>query len=1058
MLSDLRSRLTHGLLIWGCLLSCLALQMGFPTAVHADAALDEYNLAVGLYKQDRWSTAADRFRAFLKQYDKHEKVPLARLYLGLTLLNMEDFKGARDELRQFAKDYPQNSNIPQARYRIAECSYLMEDLPSARIELDGYLKDFPKDSFQDHALPYLADTQLRLKDPSAALVNFQLAIDRFPEGPLIEDAKFGRARALESLKRDDDAVAQFKELAAKKDGTRAADAQFHLASLDFDRKRYPEAAAAYADLIKRFPNSRFIPAAHLNSGYALFQSGNFTAAIPQFEAAANQKSQLVTASYWLGLSLKATAQYPKAVDAFIAAAKAAGDQPIAESIRFQEGLCERHAGLIADARLSFETVLSKWPKGEYADDSLHALTEIAIDSGDLTLADQLLTKFAAEYANSGLKLHVELLSGRLELARAAVGLRDQQPANDVTAHYDAAAKRFATVMKESTVAITKNQARYYLAFTRQLQGQSTQALELIAPLIETVRAEGAKSELTDAFVLQADALLAEKKYDEADKAAQEYLSVQPHGRQAPRALSIQAIAAARVNDLPKSNSIIDRLNQEFPEHPLRAATIQQLAEMADAREDWPTAARLYESLIPLWKGTDSQPYAIRGLGWAQLKLKQPDAAAMTYAKVLADFPNHRLAPECAYYRAEAFKEAGQFDESIAAFDELLRKISVEMPAEAGAEQQPPGLFYYRAGLQAARLHRKAKRVKEADAEYEELVKRFPKPRRLDQLLDEWALLNYDAARYERADAIFRRIVEEAPDSDLADNAKLSLAESDLIAERLDAAKQAFEQLLASDKSDAEVKERSLYQLLILAVDQQQWAEVRQFADRLIAEFPASPHRWYASYSIVESILANMKATEAELENARERLNTLRKEQGNPEVKSLTWFDRVWVLLAEIAFRQRNYNELESVVTELRQRPTKSPFLYQADEVLGRGYKQQAPPKFEEARKAFERVLADPQAERTETAAKSQFLIGETLFLQEKWAEAFLAYQKVFANYNFPEWQAAALLQSGKCDEQQQQWKEAAGTYRLLIDKFPKSTHAADAKQRLDVVTKMPAGK
>jgi TolA-binding protein len=102
-------------------------------------------------------------------------------------------------------------------------------------------------------------------------------------------------------------------------------------------------------------------------------------------------------------------------------------------------------------------------------------------------------------------------------------------------------------------------------------------------------------------------------------------------------------------------------------------------------------------------------------------------------------------------------------------------------------------------------------------------------------------------------------------------------------------------------------------------------------------------------------------------------------------------------------------------------------------------------------------LADPVAERTETAAKSQFLIGETLFLQEKWAEAFLAYQKVFANYDFPEWQAAALIQSGKCDEQQQQWKEAAATYRLLIEKFPNSPHAADAKQRLDVATKKLKG-
>ena len=1057
MPSITRSRSVHGLLVLGCLLFCIAFQCLFPGTCCADAAQDDYNLAVGLYKQSRWATAAERFRGFLKTYEKHEKIPLVRLYLGLTLVNMEDFKGAREELRSFVKDYPQNTNIPQARYRIAECSYLMEDLPAARTELDAYLKDFPKDPFQDHALPYLADTQLRLNDPAAALINFQQAIERFPEGPLVEDAKFGRARALEALKKDDEAIAQFKELVAKPDGTRAADAQFHLGALAFERKKFTEAAAAYVELTKKYPNSRFLPAAHLNAGYAYFQSGNFAGAASQFEIAANEKSQRVTAGYWQGLSLKSSSQYTKAAEVLGATAKLAADQPLLESILFQQALCERHLGKSAEARPLFEAVLTKWPKGEFADDSLHAMAELSIEAGDLATADQLLTRFATEFPTSGLRLHSELLAGRLELARAAVGLRDQKPANELAANYEAAAKRFSNVITSSTIPQTKHQGQYYLAFCRQLQGQSALALELLTPLAEIVRVEGAKSELTDVFVLQADALLSEKKYEEAEKAAQEYLTLAPQGRQGARAVSIQAVSAARRNDPARMDAALDRMKKDFAESPLRAVTTQQLADLAESREDWPLMARLYESLIPLWSGNESQPYAIRGLAWAQFKQKQSAQAAQTYDRLIKEFPNHRLIPECSYYRAESLKDAGQLDDSIAAFDLLLKVVPADKPADAGAELQAPLLFSYRAGIQAARLHRKARRVADADAEYEELVKRFPKSQRLDQLLDEWALLNYDAERFDRADAIFRRIVLETPESDLVDNARLSLAESDLLAERLDVARKTFEELLASNKSDAEVKERALYQLLVLAVEQQRWADVRQLAERLTTDFPNSRQRWYATYSIAESILANLKATEPELEIARERLNSLRKEHENPDVKSFAWFDRTWVLLAEVAFRQKKYDELEATVTELRAKPNKSAFLYQAEEVLGRGYKQQAPPKFDEARKAFERVVSDPVAERTETAAKSQFLIGETLFLQEQWAEAFLAYQKVVANYNFPEWQSAALLQSGKCDEQQQQWKEAAATYRLLIKDYPKSTHADDAKQRLDVVTKKLGG-
>jgi TolA-binding protein len=121
------------------------------------------------------------------------------------------------------------------------------------------------------------------------------------------------------------------------------------------------------------------------------------------------------------------------------------------------------------------------------------------------------------------------------------------------------------------------------------------------------------------------------------------------------------------------------------------------------------------------------------------------------------------------------------------------------------------------------------------------------------------------------------------------------------------------------------------------------------------------------------------------------------------------------------------------------------------EVLGRSYKQQA--KFDDARAAFERVLADPFAAKTETAAKSQFLIGETWFLQQNWVKASLAYQRVYSIYKFPEWQAASLLMSGRCDENQNDPKAALESYKLIISEFPTASVADEAKTRLDAVQK-----
>ena len=50
-----------------------------PTAVFADEADDEYELALGLFKQKRWNLASDTFTKFVKENPKHEKIAFARL-------------------------------------------------------------------------------------------------------------------------------------------------------------------------------------------------------------------------------------------------------------------------------------------------------------------------------------------------------------------------------------------------------------------------------------------------------------------------------------------------------------------------------------------------------------------------------------------------------------------------------------------------------------------------------------------------------------------------------------------------------------------------------------------------------------------------------------------------------------------------------------------------------------------------------------------------------------------------------------------------------------------
>jgi TolA-binding protein len=1023
-------------------------------AARADGGLDEYSLALKLYQQARWDKAAERFELLIKNYPQHEKVPIARYYLGLAYINQQDFKAARESLRTFVKTAASNPNVAQARYRIAECSYLLDDLKAAEPELREFLDKHPDDPWAERALPYLGDVELRLGQPEASLTAFELAIKNHPEGPLLDDAKFGRAKALEALKRDADALQQYQELAAKTESPRAADAQFQLAGRLFAGKKFGDALAAYEDLLRRFPESPLASAARLNAGYALYQEGKFAEAAQRFAEAQRDPAHAVAAGYWRALSLKSLGQNAEAAKLLAEAEREAGESPLAEAIHFQRAICTRNLGDATAAREMFTHGADQWPKGEFADDCLHAAAELAVDAGDLDEASALLVRFSKDYPGSGLRLHRDLLQGRIELAKGSAAAKANQPEIQVNEFYRRAADQFEHVLKDSTLPRTQLLARYYLALAQQVQNQHQAALDALAPVLEAVQQDGAESEFGESLLIEAESRLALKQFAEAQASAEKYLSLFSQGRQIPRALYLIAIAAAAREDGVSATAALERLTKEFRNHRLTPAALLQMAEVAERKSDWPAAASRFSELIELSSGTENQAFAFRGLAWANFKQQKYDVAAENFRKVVQSFGNHKLASECAYYLAESLREGGDAEAALAAYSDAFQKFAPEQPAAPGAERNPPLIYAYLAGLQRARTLRRKDDIAQADAAYAALFDKFPQPADLDRRLDEWALLNYEAGNFERADELFRRLVQEAPDSDLADNARLSLAESDLVGGKLDDAKKAFETLFASDKSDPEDKERALYQLIVLGVEQQRWPDVRQLAERLGREFPESRHLDYAYYAEAEAILSSPKATEEQIAAEKAKLADIIK-AAPEQFANDSFLGRAWVLAAEVAYREKNYDEVFRLAAELKERHPDSVFQYQAEEIVGRSYKQQA--KFPEARAAFDRVLNDPAAFRTPTAAKAQFLIGETYFLEQNWDEAFIAYQKVYASYDHPDWQSAALLQSGKCDEQQQHWKEAAKTYAQLIEEFPKSDYVAEAQQRLEAAKKRAGG-
>ncbi len=1035
---------------WLAVVLSLAAVCFQPVPAAADDALDIYNYAVGAYKQERWRQAEEAFKKFADQYPTHPKVPTARLYRGLALTNLRDYKTARPVWRDFVKDYPQNKNLPVAMYRVAESSYLLNDLKAAETEFQAFLDKYPKNDLAEWALPFLAETQLYLKKPADAVKTYKIAEARYPKGRLANDVQFGLARAYEELKQPDAAIAIYKKLAADETNPQAAQSQMNLASLYFEGQKYPAAAEAYAAIEQKFPKSELVPAAQLNAGYAWYETGDYRKAITQFDLAAQKKSQAQLAGYWKGVSYKSLGEYQQAAGILKSVYEAGDAGSLADNILYQWGDSAFRAKDYPTARDRFLQVAKDWPQSEFVEDSLHLAGEAALyyarqakDPAERTKrlaeAEKIIDSFPERFPQSPLLMHHELLKGRLEYVQGGAE------------RFADAAKRFRTVIENSRVKDTQLTARFQLGRTLQKLDKHQDVIEVMAPVLEEVKKTGVGSEFFSGLVIVSLSHLALHQDQDAVAQFSDYLQLAPDGEEADLALAGRALAHARLKQKPEARQDLLALRDKFPESLLLPERTYQIAEMAYDQKDWPWAAELFETVVKQAPKSTYYRMSLSGLAWTEYRSGKYLASAADFGRLADEFPQDReQAAEASYMKGRALEDGGDLKTAAKVYQDAFEKFAPLKPAAAGAEEKRPDQFAFLAGVQAARTQAALKEPEAADVAYEAVLAKYPGAKDLDKLLDEWALMNLKAERFDRSDAVFRMLVDKTPKSPLVAGARLSLAESDFIAGKLLDAKKVFKELATSPQAEAEVKERAMFQFIEILTEQRLWEDLAAETAAFLKTFAESQYRPTVTFRRGEALISTKKYPEAET-----LFTELAKSKDDPAVAKSRWFPRVWVLLAESQVRQKKYDEVVATVAAFRQWDPKSEKLYEADEVLGRCYKNQA--KWEESRKAFERALEHPAAKGTETAAKSQLMLAETWWHQKDWKKAQENYLKVYYNYaNFPEWQAPALFQAGLCDEKLGDYDQAAKTYAEVIDKFRKSEYADEAQKRWALIKKQPA--
>ncbi|MBX7075337.1 MAG: tetratricopeptide repeat protein [Pirellulales bacterium] len=986
-------------------LSLMAAALLVSAARAGDHASDQFAVGAAHYSAGRWALATEEFEALLASAPLDPKAELARFYLAEALMQQGKYAAARNHYCEYLRRHPAGKHATQCEFRQGEASFLAGDLSVARGDLTAFLRKHADHSLRVYAAAYLGDCELADRDFPSAERQYRQALEGGADSPVAGAARLGLARTLERAGKPREAAELFSELAQSNSAVVAREARFHLATCAYAAQDYEKAVAAVDALEKSDPTSSLAPRARLLRGWSLYQLEQFDAAADQLKSLASDETVAVEARYWLGLTQKRQKEYAAAIATL---RSLAADQPkheLAAAVHFHIGDALLVSGDTAGADAEFQQLLDHWKGSEWADDALLGRARAAATRGDI----EVITACRAQYESQGAGDAL-----RDEFRRALA--RGQMAAGNADAAIDA----WQELVEDR--ATPRDSDRSALAEAYRRAGRHNEAMGVLD------HAATDTDELNErALLTRGQTLVSMERYDDALACLEKYLTG-PKGEAKRGAVAIARSQAAlcqiKLGKIDEARESIGRLTWDQDDDNAWIATAQ-LAEAALAAGETDFAEELFGRLT-----VDGAPaeFVARGLfGQARIaaRAEKYEAADECLAELSKRCPESPLEGDAALLRAGVLEKLDRIDEALHLYLQV-RRTREGTPLAA------------RATYGAARAHRRARQYAEAANLLAELVELSDPPGGRDQLLYEQGLTLVQLEQIDGAAKVFNHIHCDHRDSAHWADATYRLAEFSQRKGDYDAAGQLLEDLLNEPQAKA-LWDYALYLRGQIAAEQGEWTKSADLMERLLADCPESKLRPEAKFWRAEALFRA-----GDVEGARRAFDRLAGELADHPT---SWQPTVRLRRAQLMVAQKDWPGAQELLEGFDSEYPEFQQQHEVDYLRGRCLANDA--LFEEAREAY-RQATRSAAGKTETAAMAQWMIGETYFHQKNYRAAIKEYLRVEILYAFPTWQAAALLQAGKCHELLGERDAAAELFGRLLKSYPETEFADEAARLLSL--------
>ncbi len=522
----------------------------------------------------------------------------------------------------------------------------------------------------------------------------------------------------------------------------------------------------------------------------------------------------------------------------------------------------------------------------------------------------------------------------------------------------------------------------------------------------------------------------QRQYRLAIEPLEAFVSQPVRDRQRQTALAQLVLCYARTGRLQPAEARLEMLADTCPSRELVQPIVLELADRSLAGTDIDRARRLYRDLV---SGTAEPPLraqALFGLASADLAADDRNAAIGTLRRLVEMGTDTPQQAEGALLMGRLLQDTGQTVEALSIYQQAV---------DSASEPQ----YRRRTLLCLARLHDSLGRPAQAADAYRRLLDLGGGTDEFDDALSGLAWVLKSQGDMSQSFRLFAQIHETCFDSPHWPEATYLLAERAFQSQDVDRASALLEALFSRTETErtipTRIASRALYLKGQIAAHRRQWTVVLETMSVLLRDFDETALEQPARYLAAEARYRMGSTARAATLFRELQLDAQRAEE-------TVWAARAGLRYVQILARRGQWTEALDNARLLVKEFPEFDHRYEVDYVIGRSLAAQG--LLADARDAYQRVTASEQGRGTETAAMAQWMIGETYMHQKDYARARREFLAVELLYAYPNWQARALLEAGKCCELMNQWTAAQRHYSELVDRYPATGVAERASRRL----------